>query len=244
MPAHGVLPLARSAAVADTVKRMNRKLPNQITIARIFLSGIFFVLLGLYEPGARPGRWLLNSALVVYLLAGLTDVLDGWIARKFNLVSAFGRIADPVTDKVLVVGSFAMLAGANFAMAAPPLGQGCFECDLPGWVTGRMHSAVQAWMVIVVLAREFLVTAIRGYSESRGIEFKATAYGKVKMLLQSAAICAVLYQLANAPARPWAIIVKIVAVWLAVLVTAATGLAYIGRTTRLLADGGAGPEDS
>ena len=217
---------------------MNRSLPNQITCARIILSGVFFFLLGLYEPDSESGRWLLNAAFVVYIMAGITDILDGWIARKYDLSSAFGRIADPVTDKVLVVGTFAMLAGANFAMCPPgPLETG-FEWRLPAWLTGKMFSAVQAWMVIVVLAREFLVTAIRGYSESRGLAFQATAYGKVKMLLQSIAICTVLYQLANIPDAPWAVVTKIVTVWIAVIVTAATGLAYIGRTMRLLsADG-------
>jgi CDP-diacylglycerol--glycerol-3-phosphate 3-phosphatidyltransferase len=213
---------------------MNRKLPNQITVARMLLAGAFFSLLGLCEPGAPSARWMLNSALAVYVLAGLTDVLDGWIARRFNLTSAFGRIADPVTDKVLVVGAFAMLAGANFAMAAPPAGQGAFEWDLPAWLTGRMHSAVQAWMVVVVLAREFLVTAIRGYSESRGLAFHATVYGKIKMFLQSVAICAVLFQLANAPDDSRLAVVKVVSIWVAVIATALTGVAYVGRTMRLL----------
>jgi len=219
---------------------MNRRLPNQITFARIILSGVFFFLLGLYEPDAASGRWLLNAAFVVYIIAGLTDVLDGWIARKYDLSTAFGRIADPVTDKVLVVGTFAMLAGANFAMHPPGLLGVGFEWDLPAWLTGKMFSAVQAWMVIVVLAREFLVTAIRGYSESRGLVFRATAYGKVKMLLQSVAICTVLYQLANVPDAPWAVITKIATVWIAVIATAVTGLAYIGRTMRLLSANGQG----
>jgi CDP-diacylglycerol--glycerol-3-phosphate 3-phosphatidyltransferase len=214
---------------------MDPRLPNRITIARIFIAGAFFALLGLHEPHDQAAvEVLLNVAIGVYVLAGISDVLDGYLARKYNLVSAFGRIADPVTDKVLVVGTFAMLAGANFALEAPVPPQPAFEWDLPGWLTGHMSSAVQAWMVIVVLAREFLVTAIRGYSESRGKVFRATAYGKVKMLLQSLAICVVLFQLANLPGQPWAVVAKIVAVWVAVIVTALTGLAYIGRTLALL----------
>ena len=70
---------------------MNWKLPNQLTIARIALAGAFFVLLGLYRPGAG-GAILLNVAFGLYIVAGITDVLDGYFARKWNIVSAFGRI--------------------------------------------------------------------------------------------------------------------------------------------------------
>ena len=94
---------------------MNWKLPNQLTVGRIGLSAAFFVLVGLYEHGSQNGPWLLNAAFVVYIVAGITDVLDGYLARKLDLTSAFGRIVDPFVDKVLVVGAFAMLAGSNFA---------------------------------------------------------------------------------------------------------------------------------
>lgn len=211
---------------------INRKLPNQLTLARIVLSGVFFVFLGLYEPASTSGPWLLNAAFVIYIIAGITDVLDGWIARKYGFISAFGRVADPVTDKVLVVGAFAMLVGSNYVLDPKACSQ--FELDLPQWLTGRMASAVQSWMVVLIMAREFLVSAIRGYSESRGIEFKATAYGKVKMTAQSVAICTVLYQLANVSQPAWAVITKVVVVWLAVIVTVGTGLAYAGRARRLL----------
>ena len=94
---------------------MNWKLPNQLTVARIVLAAVFFILLGIYEQGTQTGRWLLNAAFVIYIVAGITDVLDGWIARKYNLTSAFGRIVDPFVDKVLVVGAFVMLAGTSAA---------------------------------------------------------------------------------------------------------------------------------
>jgi len=216
--------------------RINRKLPNQLTTARIALSGIFFVLLGLYEPLSASGRWVLNAAFVLYIVAGITDVLDGWIARKYDLSSAFGRVADPITDKVLVVGAFAMLVGSNYVLDPRTCPQ--FERDLPRWVNGGMASGVQCWMVVLVLAREFLVSAIRGYSESRGIAFQATAYGKIKMFTQSVAICTVLYQLANVRQPTWAVITKITVVWVAVIVTAVTGLAYIGKARRLLSGDG------
>ena len=192
----------------------------------------FFVLLGLYQPHSPCGRWLLNAAFVVYILAGITDVLDGWIARKYNLISAFGRIADPFVDKVLVVGAFVMLAGSNYTFGNVPVGD--FERSLPHWLTGRMASAVQAWMVVVILAREFVVSAVRGYSESQGIKFPATYAGKIKMFVQSVTICVVLYQLANVSQPAWAVITKITAVWVAVIVTIASGLAYVGKSRKLL----------
>ena len=95
---------------------MTRKLPNQLTVGRIGLAAGFFVLLGLYERGSPTAPALLNAAFVVYIIAGLTDVLDGYLARKMNAVSAFGRIADPFVDKVLVLGAFVMLTGSNYIL--------------------------------------------------------------------------------------------------------------------------------
>jgi len=225
---------------------MNWKPPNQLTIARIGLAGAFFVLLGLYGRGYYLGPLLLLAAFVVYIVAGITDVLDGWIARKYNWTSAFGRIADPFVDKVLVVGAFVMLTGSNFAMlapispyapgpvASPFIGSCPFEYYLPIWLTGRMASAVQSWMVVVILARELIVSAVRGYSESRGVKFPATPAGKIKMFIQSVAICTVLYQQAILYHTPWAIVLKVVIVWLAVAATVASGLAYVGKTWRIL----------
>jgi len=211
---------------------MNWKLPNQLTVGRIALSGGFFVLLGAFEQGTRTGPWLLNAAFVLYIVAGITDVLDGWVARRFNLTSAFGRIVDPFVDKVLVVGAFAMLAGSNYVLEpafSPP-----FERNLPAWLTGAMASAVQAWMVVVIMGREFIVSAVRGYSESQGVKFPATPAGKIKMFVQSVAICTVLYQLANVRQPTWAVVTKIAVVWLAVIVTVVSGLTYIGKARKLL----------
>jgi len=211
---------------------MNWKLPNQLTVGRIAISAIFFVLLGLYEPHTAWGCWVLNGAFVLYLVAGVTDVLDGYLARRMKVESAFGRISDPFVDKVLVVGAFAMLAGSNFALQG---GAKSLDHTLERWLTGGMASAVQAWMVVVILAREFIVSAVRGYSESRGVNFPATSAGKIKMFVQSVAICTILLQLANLPNASWIIYLKIGMVWLAVAVTVVSGLAYVGKARRLLA---------
>ena len=108
---------------------MNWKLPNQLTVGRIALAGVFFVLLGVYRPldagggpvlsSSKEPSWLLNAAFVLYIVAGMTDVLDGYLARKMNVTSAFGRLVDPFVDKVLVVGAFAMLAVSYTHLTLP-----------------------------------------------------------------------------------------------------------------------------
>jgi len=208
--------------------------PNQLTVGRILLAAVFFILLGIYDSASPHGPAILNAAFVLYIIAGITDVLDGWIARKYNLTSAFGRITDPFVDKVLVVGAFAMLAGQNYALPAFWTGGPTYDTRLPGWLTGHMASAVQAWMVVAIMAREFIVSAIRGYSESRGIKFPATPAGKIKMFIQSVAICMVLFQLANLSQARWAVILKVAAVWTATMATVLSGLAYVGKARRLL----------
>ena len=208
---------------------MNWKLPNQLTVGRMALSIVFFVLLGMYEQGSESGRLLLNIAFVLYIIAGITDVLDGYLARKWNLTTAFGRILDPVMDKILVVGAFIMLAGPNFAMAPDAV-----DHRLPGWLTGGMASGVQAWMVVLILGREFLVSGVRGYSESQGMKFPATPAGKIKMFVQSFAICTVLYQQANVVTPIWAVYMKVICVWLAVIVTLVSGMMYLNKARGLL----------
>ena len=156
-----------------------------------------------------------------------------------NAVSAFGRIADPFVDKLLVLGAFVMLAGMNFKFQPMPGGsydEMLFEMDLPHWLTGEMFSAVQPWMVVAILARELIISAVRGYSESCGVKFPATPAGKLKMFVQSAAICTILYQVANLPYTPWAIYLKIGLIWLSVIITVLSGLAYMGQTRKLLAN--------
>ena len=212
---------------------MNWKLPNILTASRLPLAVAFFVLLGMYAPGATQANtaWL-TAALVVFVAAGVTDFLDGHLARKMNLLSVFGRIVDPFVDKVLVIGSFVMLIGPNFSLTGSGCGQ--FEMDLPGWLTGGMVSAVQPWMVVVILAREFIVSAARGFSESQGKAFPATSAGKIKFFVQVVAIGTVLVQLAFVREAPWAVCVKVGMVWVAVIATIISGLAYVGRMQQLL----------
>ena len=150
-------------------------IPNQLTLARLALSVVFFVLLGLEEHGvfgATSRSFILNIANLVFVLAVTTDFLDGYLARRWRLVSNFGRIADPFVDKIVICGGFIMLIGV-----APDL--------------------VKPWFAVVILFREFLVSGLRSFLEARGVPFGATLSGKLKMLLQSIAIPAVLIHEAN-----------------------------------------------
>lgn len=210
---------------------MKWNLPNQLTLGRVGLSAVFFVLVGLYHGPSPYTKILLGSAFVVFVIACVTDILDGYFARKLNQTSAFGRMVDPIVDKVLVVGAFAMLAGQDFHLpaSAPEM-----ERQLSICLTGNMASAVQAWMVVVIIAREFIISGIRGYSEAQGVKFPAIPAGKLKMVMQSAAIGIVLFQLAWLPDAVWAIWGKIVIVWLAVIVTVLSGLFYIHKARDLM----------
>ena len=213
---------------------MDWNLPNQLTVGRLALSGVFFVLLAMYELPGDAGH-LLNVCFALYIVASITDVLDGYLARKWNTITAFGRVTDPFVDKVLVCGAFTLLTGSNFSFALREGLVSPFESGLRPWMTGNMASGVQAWMVVAVLAREFVVSGIRGYSEAIGQKFEASIWGKLKITAQSIAICAVLFQLANLPRAPWAVGARLFLVWLAVIVTVLSGLAYVNRARGLLA---------
>ncbi len=220
---------------------MKWNIPNQLTVSRIFLAAIFFVLLGMYGPNSPMRSMLMGTGFVIYVLAGITDVLDGYLARRLDQVSAFGRIVDPIVDKVLVAGAFVMFAGPDFAMHLPGeaglAGQvASFEASLPRWLTGEMTSTVQPWMAVVILGREFVISGLRGYSESLGNQFPAIKIGKLKMLLQCFAIGAILFYLAWAPQTTWVIITKIGLVWLSVIITVVSGFVYIYKAGGLLRD--------
>ncbi len=145
-------------------------LPNRITFGRLFLAAALFTVLVLMHEGVFEGHgvwaWI---AFTLFVTAAATDWLDGWIARRFGMVTAFGRIMDPFVDKVVVCGTFILL---------------CAE----------MPETVPPWMVVVIVGREFFVSAIRGFMESQGVPFGADKAGKVKMVIQCVAIGAILFK--------------------------------------------------
>jgi CDP-diacylglycerol--glycerol-3-phosphate 3-phosphatidyltransferase len=162
-----------------------RHVPNALTLARLGLTVVFVAVLSLYRfPDVNA--WAIPVALIVFVVAALTDALDGYLARRWNVISVFGRIMDPFADKLLVLGAFIMLAGVGFATT--PLREiGFMLGPTPDLLTG-----VAAWMVVVILGRELLVTTIRAVFEGRGIDFSASLSGKLKMIAQSVGVPVIL----------------------------------------------------
>lgn len=143
-----------------------------------------------------------TSALICFLIAAGTDWIDGKWARHYGQVTKVGRIFDPFVDKIIICGAFIALVG------------------VPG-------SGLSAWMAIVVVGRELLVTSLRGMIEGAGGDFSARALGKWKMVLQCLAVAVVLVCLIRQPAESWLLVVREVSVWLAVLLTLYSGADYI-----------------
>ena len=126
-------------------------LPNAITLSRLVVTAATFVCLELIEDGAKPDLRLMWWAFALFLVAACTDFLDGYFARKWNMVTAFGRVADPFADKVLIAGSFVLLLKFPAATAvtesgstASPVTPGRMVSGQPPCVlvsTGRPHAA-------------------------------------------------------------------------------------------------------
>jgi CDP-diacylglycerol--glycerol-3-phosphate 3-phosphatidyltransferase len=136
-------------------------LPNQLTVARVGLTGLIAICLT--TPSIPYGK---TSALFFFCLAGLTDYLDGKLARSRNLISAFGQLMDPVADKILVCAAFVSFVA--------------------------LDQIVPAWMVIVIISREFVVTGVRLLAIRDGTVISAGSWGKQKMFWQTVLILTVL----------------------------------------------------
>ena len=201
-------------------------LANRITVARGALAIALWGVLHAIDVGGveRGGLWWV--AFAAFVVTAATDSLDGWVARRRGEVSVFGRIADPFVDKLLVLGSMV------FLLPLPHL----------SWV-------LPPWTVAVTLARELLVTALRGAVEGAGGNFQAGPWGKAKMAAQCVAIGAALLHGAgvafvrcpldafgfDAPAAGpgvWCL-ARLISV-VAALVTAASGVEYTVRALRML----------
>ena len=148
--------------------------PNSLTLLRILIAIIVFTLIELQ---------CYDFALLFFLMASATDALDGWWARRFKQVTIFGRIMDPFADKFLICGAFI------FLVAIPEMTSD--KADYPAWLM------LQPWMVIVIIGRELLVTSLRAFVEGSGGDFSAKWLGKLKMVLQCAAIMLALLYLSG-----------------------------------------------
>jgi len=199
---------------------MSRHIPNLITAGRFFLAIGFFILLGFH---GREAAWpVLDVALAVFLVAVVSDAVDGYLARRMGHLTKFGRIADPFVDKIIICGALAYFIGDQFV----EMGSGGRLENLTGW---------RPWMVAVILARELLVTGMRSFSELHHIPFAASLSGKVKMFIQCVTVAWVLVYVAHwTDGLAWTRTVRDVLIWTTTLVTAFSGLVYVKRAYDLL----------
>lgn len=184
-------------------------LPNKLTMARIIAVPIFIIFYMV--------EWFV-PALIVFILASITDMLDGKIARKYNLITNFGKIMDPLADKILVYSAFIL-----------------FVAD---------HT-MPAWMMVVILAREFMVSGIRTVAASQGIVIAAAMSGKIKTVLQMftvilfllfyAIFSNLLFTFMSLPVKIFWIICEIV-LWASLVMTAYSGIEYVVKNRKVFAE--------
>ncbi len=139
-------------------------LPNKLTVSRI---GLTFVMVGFLTTGLPFGKTL---ALVIFGLAGLTDWLDGMLARRLARISSFGQLMDPLADKILVSAAFV-----------------CFA---------SLHQIMPVWIVVIVISRDFLITGLRLLGAQQGVVLPAGSWGKHKMVWQTVTIVVIMAGLA------------------------------------------------
>src|SRR5437868_9025358 len=151
-------------------------------------------------------QWL--ACIVVFALAAITDWLDGYLARRQGLTSTLGRNLDPLVDKVLICGAFTFLIRID-------------------------NSGVDPWMVTVVVSRELIITSLRSFMEHRGATFGADWLGKIKMVLQCAALFAIFVAL-EAPGETILIWIKDGLIYAMLAATGLSGLQYLWRAGQVL----------
>lgn len=177
-------------------------LPNKLTVLRICMIP-FFVAALLYENGAD--QMMRMIANVIFITASLTDLLDGKIARKYGLVTNFGKFMDPLADKLLVCSALICLI---------QLGQ------LP------------AWVVIVIISREFIISGFRLVAADNGIVIAASYWGKFKTVFQMTAVVLLIF---NFPALS---VVTDAVLWIAVILTIVSLVDYVAKNIKVLTEGG------
>jgi CDP-diacylglycerol--glycerol-3-phosphate 3-phosphatidyltransferase len=173
-------------------------LPNQLTILRLFMGLFFFVLLFFS---------LFDLALTVFLMAMATDFLDGYLARRNGQTSHFGRVVDPLADKLIICSGLSLLV-----------------FHLP---------VVKPWMVITIILRELLISLLRGYAELNGVSIPSNYWGKVKMTLQSFTVGLLVF-VAGRGQADWVLTLAEGLLWVTLVLTVLSGLLYLLRAWQLL----------
>jgi CDP-diacylglycerol--glycerol-3-phosphate 3-phosphatidyltransferase len=191
--------------------------PNLITLTRFALSLVVFVLIS-YE--------YFYVAFWVFVIAASTDWIDGYIARRTGQVTQLGRILDPFCDKMIICGTYILVAiqTAQITMT--------FD--------GKWY-LISGWMAVIVVGRELLVTMLRGYIEQHGGDFSAKMAGKLKMVFQCIAVSGCLLVFALDPSlssrETGVVIIRWitgVAVWVALISTIHSGVVYIFAATKMI----------
>ena len=177
-------------------------LPNKLTILRVILIP-FFVVFMLFDITGAADKWI---ALVIFCVASLTDMLDGKIARKYNLVTNFGKFMDPLADKLLVCTALICLTSMN-----------------------RLNVIV----VLLIIAREFIISGFRLVASDNGIVIAASYWGKFKTVSQMALIIVLIMDLGGV----WNV-VGTVLTWVALLLTIVSLIDYIAKNKQVLTQGG------
>jgi CDP-diacylglycerol--glycerol-3-phosphate 3-phosphatidyltransferase len=205
-------------------------LPNKLTVSRFALTGLF-LWVGFSRSPIND-----TLALMVFCVAALTDLLDGRIARKRELITSFGVLMDPLADKILICSAFIALVerhmGAMFRGELPPV------FTVNGF---PIYAKVEAWMVVIIVARELAITGLRLLAASKSVVLAAERYGKHKTISQIAAIIALLVMDAYSEwwpwlrglFSPWTPWFALATLWLTVLLTATSGALYLWRNRGL-----------
>jgi CDP-diacylglycerol--glycerol-3-phosphate 3-phosphatidyltransferase len=196
-------------------------LPNKLTAMRFALTVIFLWLL--FWPAPVPLRNTL--ALFFFCLAGVTDFLDGRIARSRNLITNFGILMDPLADKIMTCSAFIAFVESTHLHPGAPV-------------------KLAAWMVVIIVSRELAITGLRLLAASKNVVLAAERYGKHKTISQIVAIIALLVVdacnewptgLKNLFVS-WAPMFTVIALWITVALTAISGLIYLWRNRALYLD--------
>ena len=177
-------------------------LPNKLTVLRVIMIP-FFVAALMAEGGENPA--FRYAAAAIFIIASLTDMLDGKIARKYNLVTNFGKFMDPLADKLLVCSALICLVEME---------------------------RLAAWMVIVIIAREFIISGFRLVASDNGIVIAASYWGKFKTVFQMLAVILLILDL---PALRTA---ANIALGVAVVLTIVSLVDYIAKNRKVLTEGG------
>ena len=179
-------------------------LPNRITLLRTILIPVFIFFL-LFDMGdntitilnSRPMKINIFIAAVIFIFASVTDFIDGYLARKYNLITNMGKFLDPLADKLLVGSAFIVMVEL-----------------------GMMHS----WMVVIVIAREFAVTGLRLLAVEKGEVIPAGILGKLKTISQLVAIILIL--LGNPVFNMCHFELDYILLWISVILTILSGIEY------------------